>query len=43
MKCAKCGKEVNNLNHYYIPVRGAARGLRYCISCAREEKVVTLV
>jgi len=42
-KCSRCGKEVSSLNHYYIPRKGGLEGLRYCISCAKEEHVVTLV
>ena len=43
MKCAKCGKEINLLNHYYIPMKNRKEGLRYCITCAREEHIITLV
>jgi len=43
MKCSKCGKEINTLNHYYIPVKNRKEGLRYCINCAREEHIITLV
>ncbi len=43
MKCAKCGRDVNSVNHFYVPVRNRKEGLRYCISCAREDKIVTLV
>jgi ribosomal protein S26 len=43
MKCSKCGKEVTPLNHFYVPLTGKGRGLRYCIACAREEKIITLV
>ncbi|HOK01890.1 MAG TPA: hypothetical protein PKX79_00745 [Spirochaetota bacterium] len=43
MKCARCGKDINKLNHFYIPIKGRKEGIRYCIECAREEKIVTLV
>ena len=43
MKCSRCGKEVSSLNHYFIPGKGGKAGLRYCISCAKEEKIVTLI
>lgn len=43
MKCSRCGREINNLNHYYIPRKNRKEGLRYCIACAREEHIVTLV
>ena len=43
MKCAKCGRDINSTNHFYVPVKNRKEGLRYCISCAREEKIVTLV
>ena len=43
MKCSRCGCEINSLNHFYIPVKNRKEGIRYCINCAREEKVVTLV
>lgn len=43
MKCVKCGKEISMNNHFYVPVKNRKEGLRYCISCAREDKIVTLV
>lgn len=43
MKCVKCGKEINMNNHFYVPLKNRKEGLRYCISCAREDKIVTLV
>jgi uncharacterized protein with PIN domain len=43
MKCSKCGKEINSLNHYYVPMKNRKEGLRYCINCAKEEHIVTLV
>jgi hypothetical protein len=43
MKCSRCGKEINSLNHYYIPIKNRREGLRYCIACAREEQIVTLI
>lgn len=43
MKCARCGKEINKLNHYYIPVPNSKEGRRLCISCAKEENVITLI
>ncbi len=43
MKCSKCGKEINMLNHFYIPVKNRKEGIRYCIKCAREENIITLV
>ncbi len=43
MKCARCGQELNNLNHYYIPRKDNREGMRLCIKCAREEKIVTLI
>ncbi len=43
MNCTKCGKKLDRLNHFYIPVRNRKEGLRYCIACAREEDIVTLV
>lgn len=45
MKCSKCGVELNELNHYYVPRRtkGEGEGVRLCIKCAREEHVITLV
>ncbi|MCP4130625.1 MAG: hypothetical protein GY754_06550 [bacterium] len=47
MKCSKCGETVNNLNHYYIPSKNIGnnngKGLRYCIKCAKEENIITLV
>ena len=43
MKCSKCGAEINSMNHFYVPGRNKQEGMRYCIRCAREEKIVTLV
>ncbi len=43
MKCSKCGEEINNLNHYYIPVKNGQKGMRLCIKCAKEEHVISLV
>jgi hypothetical protein len=45
MKCNKCGNEVTKLNHFYVPSPAVERkeGKRYCIKCAREEKIITLV
>jgi len=43
MKCSKCGKEINTMNHFYVPAKSRKEGVRYCISCAREEQIITLV
>lgn len=43
MKCNKCGAMVNELNHFFIPSKDNKDGKRYCIRCAREEHIVTLV
>ncbi|HOE20193.1 MAG TPA: hypothetical protein PLH80_07230 [Spirochaetota bacterium] len=43
MTCDKCGAEINRLNHYYIPGDKNTKGKRYCIRCAKEEKIVTLI
>ncbi|HOO72597.1 MAG TPA: hypothetical protein PK926_12615 [Spirochaetota bacterium] len=43
MKCNKCGRELTPFNHFYVPQDRKVAGLRYCIACAREEKIVTLV
>ena len=43
MRCTKCGNIINDLNHYYVPVKGATNGKRVCINCAKEQKIVTLV
>lgn len=43
MKCSKCGKEVTPLSHFYVPGSHGKHGTRYCIACAREEKIITLV
>lgn len=43
MKCTKCGTEINNLNHYVIPLKNRKEGMRYCFKCAKEEHVITLV
>lgn len=42
MKCAKCGKKLTKFNHHYIPFK-AKDGYRLCISCAKKEKIITLV
>jgi hypothetical protein len=43
MICSKCGKPIDNLSHFYVPLRNRKGGLRYCIQCAREENIITLV
>ncbi|HRZ28208.1 MAG TPA: hypothetical protein P5295_15485 [Spirochaetota bacterium] len=43
MKCSRCGKEITPMSHFYIPGGRNGQGVRYCIACAREEKIVTLV
>ena len=43
MKCSRCNAEINSLNHYVVPVKEKQKGLRYCIKCAKEENIVTLV
>lgn len=43
MKCCKCGRDVLNTNHFYVPTRKGTEGRRYCIACAREENIITLV
>ncbi len=43
MKCAKCGAEINNLNHYFVPYKDSRGGIRLCIRCAKEEKIITLI
>jgi len=43
MNCVRCGKKLNKMNHFYIPVKNRKEGLRYCITCAREENIITLV
>ena len=43
MKCCKCSSDVNKLNHYFVPSKVKKEGKRYCIKCARKEKIVTLV
>ncbi len=43
MKCYKCGVDVHDLNHYYVPMKNEKEGRRYCIRCAQEERIVTLV
>ncbi|MFC1668942.1 hypothetical protein ACFL20_01005 [Spirochaetota bacterium] len=43
MICHKCGKKINNLNHFYVPMKNKREGLRYCVECARKENIVTLV
>ncbi|MFW5808408.1 MAG: hypothetical protein ACOC2H_03145 [Spirochaetota bacterium] len=42
MKCSRCGKKINRLNHFFIPQKNRT-GYRLCIHCAREEKIITLV
>ncbi len=43
MKCCKCGRSLTRLNHYFVPSRGGKDGKRFCIACAREERIITLV
>lgn len=43
MKCSKCGTSLNKLNHYFVPSPNGKDGRRYCITCAREERIITLV
>ncbi len=43
MYCSKCAGKINELNHFYVPVKGRKDGMRICVKCAREEKIVTLV
>ncbi len=43
MKCLRCGKDLHALNHHYVPVKNRKEGLRYCLNCAKEEKIITLV
>lgn len=43
MKCCKCGMEINNLNHHYVPSKNGREGKRYCLACAKEEHIITLV
>ena len=43
MKCCKCGVQVNKLNHYFVPAKNENECRRYCISCAKEEQIITLV
>lgn len=43
MKCCKCGRDVNELNHFYVPEHSKIEGKRYCIKCARAENIITLV
>lgn len=43
MCCSKCGTKINNLNHHVVPQKNRKEGLRYCIRCAREEHIITLV
>lgn len=43
MKCSRCGAIINDLNHFYVPVKGKKEGMRYCIQCARQEQIITLV
>ncbi len=42
MFCKKCGIKLTNSNCFYVPIKGK-RGHRYCIKCAREENIITLV
>ncbi|MGV7927625.1 MAG: hypothetical protein AB2L13_01765 [Spirochaetota bacterium] len=43
MKCCKCGADIHQLNHYFVPCCNGTEGKRYCIRCAREERIITLV
>ncbi len=43
MKCYKCGSELHLMNHYYVPSKNGKEGRRYCIVCAKEEHIITLV
>ena len=43
MKCSRCGTEIDKLNHHYIPQKDKKEGIRYCIKCAKEELIVTLI
>ncbi len=43
MYCSKCAGKINEMNHFYVPVKGRKDGMRICVKCAREEKIVTLV
>jgi len=43
MKCSKCGADITKLNHFFVPFKNDKGGNRYCIRCARELKIVTLV
>ena len=43
MKCKKCGKELNNLNHYFIPQQKREKSYRLCIECAKKDNIITLV
>lgn len=43
MKCSKCKSEIGKLNHYFVPAKDNRKAKRYCIKCAREENIVTLV
>jgi hypothetical protein len=43
MKCIKCGINVNSMDHFFVPRGKLKMGIRYCIKCAREECIVTLV
>ena len=43
MYCSKCGAEINELNHHFVPFKRKKGGLRYCLKCAKEEKIVTLI
>ncbi|HOA07881.1 MAG TPA: hypothetical protein PK624_08370 [Spirochaetota bacterium] len=46
MKCSKCGKEINSLNHHFIPAAAGdktSEGYRLCIECAKREKIITLI
>jgi hypothetical protein len=43
MKCFKCGARLHELNHHFVPAKNGGEGRRYCIICAREEQIITLV
>lgn len=30
------------MNHFFVPSKDRNGGKRYCIACAREEKIITL-
>ena len=43
MKCVKCGKDLEQQHYFFVPAEPGKAGGRFCIKCAREEKIVTLV